>query len=177
MKITTRIQNNLKQRVRLLSKQYRLKTAEHLTVMAARVRKAEQSEMIKSLDRPTPFTVRGVIYTPAKPRTLTATVYIRPLQAKYLIHQVEGRPGLTAKPVPSSTTANKYGNLPRRASKRKGVYSIRGRSGKRYIVQRRSKRKSILIATWSTRRKYIKGKFDFYGVVAKIVRKNIRGFK
>lgn len=173
--IKLKIINRLKERLKRESKEYRKKTAQLLTDTAVKVRRAEIVGMNKQLHKPTPFTQRGVVFTPAREKTLTAVVYIRPIQAGYLIHQVTGMPGTTTKPVPTTQAKNKYGNLPRKASKRKRAFVARSkRTGKRYLMQRKGKREVILLATWSDRRSYHKGRYDFYGIAKQVANKHLR---
>lgn len=173
--ITSRVLNNLKRKFRLMSNEYRIKTAQDLTNIAVKVRRKEMKAMVQQLDRPTPFTQRSVLFRAAHPRTLTSIVYIRPIQAKYLIHQIKGGVITASKPIPTNTSENKYGNLPRNASRRKKVFAIRSRrTGKRYMVQRKGKSRTVLLATWSTRRTYRRGLYDFYGVASRVVRQEVR---
>lgn len=93
-------------------------TALALNDTAAEVRDAEQTETAKRLDRPTPFTQRGLYVSRASKRRLTAVVGFKDRQAAYLALQVTGgvrTPKGRALLVPVGARLNKYGNMPRRA--------------------------------------------------------------
>jgi hypothetical protein len=75
-----------------------------------------QRQMRLDLDRPTPFTVRGVRHLRSNKRNLYAEVYIQPDQAEYLKYQIRGgrrTPRNKAIKVPVQIKLNKYGNIPR----------------------------------------------------------------
>ena len=91
-----------------------------LSMTAKKVMKVEQRMMVKQLDRPTPFTVKGVRWQGAnkadfKLGRLHSRVYLMPKQAEYLSFQIEGgtrTPKGTAIAVPTSNIKlNRYGNL------------------------------------------------------------------
>lgn len=70
----------------------------------------------RKLDRPTPFTQRGVAIVPARSGRLKSTVYIRRIQATYLERQETGgrvTPKRRALLTPAGARLNKYGNLSR----------------------------------------------------------------
>ncbi|KZL26057.1 hypothetical protein [Pseudovibrio sp. WM33] len=72
----------------------------------------------RRLDRPTPFTKRGLALKRASKRNLSAVVFFKDRQAEYLEKQEKGgtrRPKRKALAVPFSQRLNKYGNLPRRS--------------------------------------------------------------
>ena len=71
-------------------KQARFATAQALTRTAWAVVRAEQAEVDKVFDKPTPFTKRAFGVERATPQSLTAVVYIKPRQAEYLAPQIEG---------------------------------------------------------------------------------------
>lgn len=82
--------------------------------------KAEQAQMHKKLDRPTPFTVKAFKIKYAKKHTLYGEVSIKPIQYEYLKYQIEG--GTKVKKnigVPTTNARlNRYGNIP---SRRRGL--------------------------------------------------------
>ncbi|MBS8228419.1 hypothetical protein [Vannielia litorea] len=93
-------------------------TAMALNDTAADVKDAEETELAKALDRPTPFTRRGLFVSRASKRKLTAIVGFKDIQAAYLALQVEGgrrSPKGRAILVPVGQRLNKYGNMPRGA--------------------------------------------------------------
>lgn len=91
-----------------------------LSMTAKKVMKVEQRMMVKQLDRPTPFSVKGVRWQGAnkadfKLGRLHSRIYLMPKQAEYLSFQIEGgtrTPKGTAIAVPTSNVKlNRYGNL------------------------------------------------------------------
>lgn len=93
-------------------------TALALNDTAAEVKDAEETEVEKALDRPTPFTRRGLFVSRASKRKLTAIVGFKDTQAAYLAFQVAGghrAPKGRAILVPVGQRLNKYGNMPRSA--------------------------------------------------------------
>ena len=136
-----------------------------LTNTARKVAKVEQRMMVKQLDRPTRFTVKGIHWQGAKKGDfklgrLHSRVYIMPTQAEYLRFQIEGgtrTPKCTAIAVPTGNVRpNRYGNLPggqARISnllKKKGVFqgTINGVAG---IWQRPKRGKRSRGGQWHDR--------------------------
>lgn len=87
-----------------------------LNDVAFDARKNEQKRMVKDLDRPTPFTVRGVQVKKASKRRLESRVLIEKKRARYLKYQIHGgtrRPKGRALVIPGrAVRLNKYGNVP-----------------------------------------------------------------
>ncbi len=80
--------------------------------------RAVVAQMPAKLDRPTPFTLRGIAIRRSHKRRLVGVVYIKPLQAEYLRWQIEGGTRLPrgrAIAVGQALRRNRYGNLPRGA--------------------------------------------------------------
>lgn len=97
--------------------------AQALTAVARKAADAERVAMQRSLDRPTPFTLRAVAVTPARKNNPVAWVYIRPIQARYLAPSIVGGEqilgqGSRAVLKPDDIRLNQYGNIPRGALKR-----------------------------------------------------------
>lgn len=92
-------------------------TAQALNAIARRAVAAEQKAMQAQLDRPTPFTLKGVSYLPATKARLVATVFIRDIQARYLTPEILGGNQVVLKGrgilKPVDQPVNQYGNLPR----------------------------------------------------------------
>ncbi|NNP68947.1 hypothetical protein A7P55_03545 [Acinetobacter sp. Ac_5812] len=95
------------------------KTVNELAKMAV---VEEKKGLASFFDNPTPFTVNSVAIRYAKKGNPTATIYIRPLAARYIApYEYGGKQFLGSKPadlVPISVNANQYGNLPRNTIKR-----------------------------------------------------------
>ena len=120
------------------------------------------------------FTLRGIGYTPASKTSLTATVFIRETQAKYLDLQVTGGteyPKHRALLKPAAVPLNQYGNLPRNKVKqllaRKDVFSgrVRGVGG---IWQRVGMRQLKLLVAYKSEQ-VVKPRLDFYGIGKRVV--------
>ena len=79
----------------LQRKQMPFAAALGLSMTAKKVAKVEQRMMVRKLDRPTPFTIKGVRWQGAskndfKTGRLHSRVYLMPTQAEYLRYQIEG---------------------------------------------------------------------------------------
>jgi len=80
---------------RLHKKQMPFAAALGLTMTAKKVAKVEQRMMVRKLDRPTPFTIKGVRWERANKKDfatgrLHSRVYLMDKQAEYLRFQIEG---------------------------------------------------------------------------------------
>lgn len=105
----------------LTSKQLPFATAQAINSVAKKLQAAEQDNMRKVLDRPTPFTLNSVSVKLANKTTLTATVYVKEIAAAYLLPYEEGGQNkLNARALikPVGQKVNQYGNLPRTTVKR-----------------------------------------------------------
>ena len=114
------VDNALKSMRGLQRKQMPFAAALGLSMTAKKVAKVEQRMMVRKLDRPTPFTIKGVRWQGAskndfKTGRLHSRVYLMPTQAEYLRFQIEGgtrTPKGTAIAVPTNNVKlNRYGNL------------------------------------------------------------------
>ena len=114
------VEKALKGMSRLHKKQMPFAAALGLTMTAKKVAKVEQRMMVRELDRPTLFTIKGVRWQGAskndfKTGRLRSRVYLMPTQAEYLRFQIEGgtrTPKGRAIAVPTSNVKlNRYGNL------------------------------------------------------------------
>jgi len=97
-------------------KQMPFATALALNDTAEDVEEAWELELEEKLDRPTPFTKRGIYKRRATKSRLTAEVGFKTIQAGYLKYQMQGgvrRPKGRALLVPAKTRLNKYGNMPK----------------------------------------------------------------
>jgi len=115
---------------RMQKKQIPFASAMAINDTLKQVVKAEQIQITKRLDRPTPFTVKAFKIKWAKKHALHGEVQIKPIQWKYLKYQIEGgtRTGKIGVPT-SNAKLNKYGNIPGR---RKGLI----RTKKQYMNDR-----------------------------------------
>lgn len=100
------------------TKQLPFATARALTETARKAAAVETQALSQTLDRPTPFTLRGPTVQSAGKSNLTAVLDMRPIQAAYLAPEEFGEPQKVAKTavvVPVDAALNSYGNLPPKA--------------------------------------------------------------
>ena len=95
--------------------------AKGLNLTGEDINKRLKLTMPNYIDRPTPFTLRAFGLTFASKTNQRARVFIKDIQAKYLIWQIKGgvrsaRGSGTGVPVRGVRKLNKYGNIPGRAS-------------------------------------------------------------
>lgn len=100
----------------LVRKQLPFARAQAVNAVAERVRKAEQDNLRASFNAPSPFTVNSVAVRKATKANPVATVYVKPIAAKYLlpyetsgVHRINSRALLN----PKAVRLNRYGQLPR----------------------------------------------------------------
>lgn len=89
--------------------------------VAGQIKEAEETALARDLDRPAPFTKRGLAVQRATKRKLSAAVGFKRIQADYLALQATGgtrRAKRRAVVVPVNQRLNKYGNMPKGALKR-----------------------------------------------------------
>lgn len=97
-------------------KQVRFAAAVALTRTAKAVKDAMPDVMNRELDRPTPFTTRGLFVTPARRDNLQAVVGFMDRQAAYLKYQIAGgtrTPTARGIKLPGNITLNSFGNIPK----------------------------------------------------------------
>jgi hypothetical protein len=117
--ITVRIEgiDQLRRRLGDQAKQVSFAASKALNATAKKVAEAMPAEIEKAIDKPTPFTKRGVrILKYANKATLTATVGFMDAQAKYMIWQIEGgtrQAGAAGLKLPGAVNLNEFGNIPR----------------------------------------------------------------
>lgn len=119
------IRSNVKEMSKKLSalayKQIDFATALALTDLAKQVQTAEEGNIKATFKHPKPFTVKSVGMRGATKRNLTATVFVRPIAAKYLEpyedggdHELPGKALLNPKDI----RLDQYGQLTRSTLKR-----------------------------------------------------------
>jgi hypothetical protein len=89
--------------------------------VAGQIAQLEQSALERDLDRPAPFTKRGLTIQRASKRRLIGVVGFKPIQAEYLALQATGgkrRAKRKAVVVPVNQRLNKFGNMPKGAISR-----------------------------------------------------------
>ena len=99
-----------------LSKQVSVAAAQAITQTAAKIKEATPAELDRTLDRPTPFTKRGLFVKRATPANLTAVVGFMRIQAEYMRWQIEGgtrNPGAAGLKLPLALKTDAFGNIPR----------------------------------------------------------------
>lgn len=127
-------------------------TSKALNATGKKVADAMPDEIEKAIDKPTPFTKRGVrVLAYANKSRLQTTVGFMSAQAKYMLYQIEGgtrNPGPAGLKLPSAINLDNYGNIPR------------GVIGKLIAVARKEKK----LAKVTSRRVKISNKLElFYG--------------
>ncbi len=113
--------------MRTATKQVRYAAALALSEAAEDYQRVATVLMRQTIDRPIPFTQRGLKHTRANASKLQASVFMLPKQAAYMVYQVEGGTTSGAKPYPFKTAANVYGNLPNSATKRAKAFTVTSR--------------------------------------------------
>ena len=118
--VETDIKAAVRQLKRVGERNIPMAIAQSLTGTAVHLRKVQMRTMSKHIDRPTPFTKKGILYQRAEWRdykrgTMYARVFVNKPQSKYLKYQVYGgtrNPPKRVNVVPGrSIKLNPYGNL------------------------------------------------------------------
>lgn len=147
---------------------------------AADAKVAEERALERELDRPTPFTKRGIYMRRASKRRLESAVGVKRVQAAYLKLQASGgvrRPKGKALLLPVNQRKNTYGNMPkgavRRASARDDTFVASKRGGKQtslrpgiYRRVGRGRKKLSLLVAFEDRAAY-KPKLPFERVASR----------
>ncbi len=106
-------------RLRGMQKQVAYAASRALNATAKKVADAMPAELERALDRPTPFTKRGVrVLRYASGARLEAVVGFMDAQAKYMQWQIDGGsrfPGRGGLRLPTAVKVNEFGNIPRGA--------------------------------------------------------------
>ncbi|HEY1927604.1 MAG TPA: hypothetical protein VGG92_09075 [Caulobacteraceae bacterium] len=156
---TISVRSNIKELSRglhgLAREQIPFATALMLTDLASKVAKGETQGMESTFDRPTPFTLKGMGVKAAKKSDLTASVFVKDAQARYLEPylkpgggvQVLGKNRVILMPI--DVARNQYGNIPRGQLRQlKGrsdifIGSVKTKSGEIYGVWQRPTRPDV----------------------------------
>jgi len=169
------LRSNLKQLTKnmddIAQKQIPFAMALTLTKTVQSAQRSEKIAMDRQLDRPTPFTKRGVAIQKATKTNWQAQVFIKDIQAEYLKWVVEGgtrKPKNKAHLLPVTLKRNKYGNIPRgkvqKLLQRADVFSgvVKGVAG----IYQRTRRGTQLLLAFEPVVKY-KPQYKFYEVAEK----------
>jgi hypothetical protein len=132
--------------------------------------------MDRYIDRPTPFTKRGgrVLKARARQEPQEAWVYMAPAQDRYLKPIVKGGVVRDNLPVPGGRArVNKYGNLPRGATKAKSAFHMKIRGVGHHVkrIGRKGAKKIHVIGSWFKYRFY-RPSFPFFKVVDRSAQRN-----
>lgn len=117
--ITVRIEGlaALKANLAGMGKQVAFAASKALNATAKKVAEAMPAEIERAIDKPTPFTKRGVrILKYANKTNLQATVGFMDAQAKYMLWQIAGgsrQPSAKGLKLPTAIKANEFGNIPK----------------------------------------------------------------
>lgn len=136
------VRANVKEITKSLSalayKQVKFATAQALTALAKEVQADEIQNIASTFNKPKPFTQKSVGVRGARKDTLTATVFVRPIAAKYLDpYEGGGRHVLSGRALfnPKNIKLDQYGQLPRkvldRLKARKDIFigPVKSKSG------------------------------------------------
>lgn len=150
------VRSNLRQwsrgMTRIEREQLPFGTALALTRTAEDIKKNTEKTLARRLDRPTPFTQRGLFLLKATKRKLVASVGFKTIQSGYLNFVERGGtrlPKRRAIVLPEGVRLNRYGNMPRgkvgKLLARKDTFSgtVGGTPG---IWQRTKGRLKLLVA-------------------------------
>ena len=181
--VRTNTKKLLKDVSRLFKSQIPFATSKALNSLAYGLRGWEMAQMPAHLDRPTPFSLRGVRYIRSNKRNLVATVYLTEQVDSYLKYQIHGgqrAPKGKAHKIPTKhARRNAYGNLTKgyvnSQIKKKKVFSGKPRGGNRPagIWERTGKNnrlKPLLI--WENGSITYNKRFDWYGIGRKYIKQN-----
>jgi hypothetical protein len=186
------VSSNIKQvtkRMGEMRKQIPYATSRALNTIAYQLQQELGKEIDKKIDRPTPFTRKSWLYLRSTKAKLTAIVYAKQIQARYLSIQETGgtrTPLRRGIPIPVGQKKNQYGNIPRTAVARmynatNGKYFSGIPKGGRFqtpgIYQRLGKggRAGIrLMVKWQDTAGYRK-RTDFSGVATRVIRQRFEG--
>ena len=149
----------------LARRQLPFATSQALNDTAFDVKDAWETLFDKRLDKPTPFTKRGVFIRRSTKSKLVAEVGIKDIQAGYLKTLVAGgerTPSGRAILIPVGQKLNKYGNMPKgsvaRALSRKDTFSgrVKGVAGvwKRPTKSKRKSSGPVLLVAYADRADY-----------------------
>lgn len=106
----------LKARLQGMGKQVRFAAAQALTQTAGKIKEATPAALEKALDRPTPFTKRGLYVKSARRDNLVAEVGFMAKQAEYMRYQIAGGsrdPGAKGLKLAANIKPNEFGNIPK----------------------------------------------------------------
>jgi len=176
--IAVNVRSNLKQLTKdlddIAQKQIPFAMALTLTKTVQSAQRSEKIAMDRQLDRPTPFTKRGVAIHKATKTNWQARVFIKDIQAAYLQWVVDGgtrKPKKKSHVLPVAIKRNKYGSIPRgkvqKLLQRADVFSgvVKGVAG----IYQRTRRGIQLLLAFESVAKY-KPQYQFYEVAEKRVK-------
>ena len=100
-----------------MGKQVSFATSKALNATGKKVSDAMPAEIEKAIDKPTPFTKKGVrVLKYANKVNLETTVGFMRAQSKYMALQIEGgtrNPGSAGLKIPAAIKLNEFGNIPK----------------------------------------------------------------
>lgn len=141
-----------------------------------------QAELVRLLprylDRPTPFTEKAFAVRFSNKSHLVATIFIKPIQERYLRRQIEGGHGVT-KIKPIDVKLNKYGNVPGLRGGRKVAQLLAKSNTFRAVIngtdgiwQRQKKGPLKLLLVMNAQIKH-SPRFPFYKIGEQVAAQNI----
>ncbi|QDP47994.1 MAG: hypothetical protein Tp1100SUR763771_47 [Prokaryotic dsDNA virus sp.] len=140
------------------------------------VKKGEIHEIKTKIDRPTPFTLKGLHIFEATTKTKhpIGRVFIKRIQEKYLQYQIDGGTSVSQKgkwPIPiDRSITNTFGNLPRGKKRLQPTKDdFYAKIGSTEGIWRRSDTGLKLLIALKKTRHYTNKIFDFYGRGKRII--------
>jgi len=144
------------------------------------IERKEKMALSRDLDRPTPFTLNSVARYKADRNRLSAKVFVRPIQSKYLETMVRGG-RLPTVLTPINVNLDRHGNI---RGKKKGLAGIRGSSRKKFIAningtlgvwQRHGpKGRKLRLLVQVDRNQRRDPRWDFYGIAERTAQERLR---
>ena len=136
-----------------------------------RCKDAVLTEMVRKIDKPTPFTMNALRVENASKSKLESALIVKDIQAEYLETLLEdGGTEVDKHIVPGKQAKlNAYGNLPRGASKQRATFSHGNRRYKR--VGKGKSARVFLLGHFPSKRTY-RRLIDFHGVCEATAKRN-----
>lgn len=147
---------------------------------AVQMQRATITSMSRTIDRPTPFTLNATAIHRADRNRLSAKLYIRPIQARYLRYAIQGGT-LPTILEPIQVNTDRHGNI---RGKRGGMQKIASMGRKRFVAtingttgvwQRHGpggRRIKLLVKSNENARR--EPRWDFFGIGERVARQRLQ---
>ena len=132
------------------------------------------------LDRPTPFTRLAYVYPSGRfrgkrstKRNLVATLTPADRQAQYLYYQIKGGTDTRNKAIPAASyPLDQYGNLPRRATRARGVFLFRKK--RIAMAAKEEKNRHLIPVAFFNRRRNYRARYPVWTIAELSVLRNYK---